>query len=156
VSEHDDQARTCGTVVAVCIGPGGIPKHPVERARVGPLGLEGDRHRFHMHGGANRAICMFALEDYRKLQADGVAAEPPGAYGENLLTEGLDYAELRAGDRLQVGADVLLEIHDLREPCGTLKSLDARFPNLLVGRNGFLCRVLAGGELATGAQIRRL
>jgi hypothetical protein len=37
---------------------------------------------------------------------------------------------------------VRLAIHDVREPCKTLKSVDARFPNLMLGRSGFVCRVV--------------
>ena len=143
-----------GTLVAVCLGPGGIPKDPVDEAELRPLGLEGDRHRFEGHGGADRAVCLFALEDYRSLWADGVEARAPGAFGENLLTEGLDYRELRPGDRLRIGDDLELEIHDVREPCGTLRKVDARFPDLMMGRSGYVCRVVQGGTLRPGLTIR--
>jgi MOSC domain-containing protein YiiM len=145
-----------GTVLAVCVSQGGIPKHPMDSARVSESGVEGDKQRYPFHGGPNRAVCLFSIEDYAKLARDGVEARAPGAYGENLLTQGLDYEELRAGDRLQVGDEVLLEIHDIREPCGTLKSIDARFPNLMLGRSGFLCKVLRAGELRPGDVIRKL
>ena len=143
-------------MLAVCRSHGGIPKQRVESAIVSERGLAGDKQRFPFHGGPNRAVCLFAIEDYAKLARDGVVAEAPGAFGENLLTQGLDYEELRSGDRLQVGDEVLLEIHDVREPCGTLKSIDARFPNLMLGRSGFLCRVLRGGEPRAGVAIRKL
>lgn len=154
-STGETPRSSAGRVLAVCVGPGGIPKHPVEAAEVVELGLAGDAHRFPYHGGAHRAVCLFAIEDYRRLEVDGVRATPPGAYGENLLTDGLDYALLVAGDRLRVGEEVLLEIHDVREPCKTLKPIDARFPNLMLGRSGFLCRVLRGGLVRPGDAITR-
>ncbi|MEA2676516.1 MAG: hypothetical protein QOJ81_657, partial [Chloroflexota bacterium] len=41
-----------GRVVQVNVSGGGVPKRPVERAWVGPLGLEGDAHRENtVHGG---------------------------------------------------------------------------------------------------------
>jgi len=144
-----------GTVVAVCIGPGGIPKHAVRSASVGPLGLEGDGHSFRLHGGANRAVCLFSIEDYKSLMRDGVEADAPGSYGENLTTLGLDYRVLRPGDLLRVGAELELEIFDVREPCGTLKTIDRRFPNLMVGRSGWVCRVRAPGEVHPGDRIVR-
>jgi MOSC domain-containing protein YiiM len=145
-----------GVVLAVCVSRGGIPKHPVASARVGELGLEGDAQRYSFHGGANRAVCLFSIEDYERLARDGVVAKAPGAYGENVLTQGLDYESLRCGDRLEIGGDVRLEIHDVREPCKTLRAIDARFPNLMLGRSGFLCRVLRGGELRAGMKIERV
>ena len=144
-----------GVVLAVCLGPGGIPKFTVESAVVETQGLVGDKHRFHFHGGANRALCLFAIEDYVKLQRDGVACEGPGTFGENLLTQGLDYDALRPDDELLVGDDVRLAIHDVREPCGTLKKVDKRFPDLMVGRSGLLCRVLRGGVVRPGMSVQK-
>ena len=143
-------------IVAVCLGPGGIPKHPVTTAEVGPLGLEGDGHRFHMHGGENRAVCLLSTEVYAALREDGVPCEAPGTFGENVLTEGLDDATLRPGDRLRLGDEVVVEIHDVRAPCKTLKAVDARFPDLMLGRSGWVCRVVTGGTLRPGTSIERL
>ncbi len=161
-----------GTVLAVCVGPGGIPKHPVDAAAVSTAGVEGDRQRMSMHGGANRAMCLFSIEDYRSLQRDHVACEPPGAFGENVLTEGLDFTRLNPGDELVIGdvganadeagevvlADgaVRVAIHDVREPCGTLKKVDQRFPDLMLGRSGFVCRVVTPGILRPGMTIARV
>lgn len=159
-----------GTVLAVCVGPGGIPKHAVDAAFVSKSGLEGDRQRMRMHGGENRAVCLFSIEDYRSLQKDHVACEPPGAFGENVLTEGLDYTRLSAGDELVIGDAAAIEasssdasaellriaIHDVREPCGTLKSVDKRFPDLMLGRSGFVCRVVTPGIVRAGMTIARV
>lgn len=142
-----------GTVLAVCVGAGGIPKHATLEARVERLGLAGDRHAQPFHGHADRAVCLFSIEDYRSLQRDDVAVEPPGAFGENLVVEGLDFGALRAGDRLRVGDEVVLEIFDVRQPCATLKSVDERFPGLMVGRSGFVCRVLRPGMLRAGQTV---
>jgi MOSC domain-containing protein YiiM len=57
---------------------------------------------------------------------------------------------------LAIGDEVRIAIHDVREPCKTLKSLDARFPNLLLGRSGFVCRVVTGGTIRAGMWIRRV
>lgn len=151
-----DPASVTGTVVAVCVGPGGIPKHAVEQAEVTIDGLVGDGHRYHKHGGRDRAVCLFSVEDYASLARDGVDATAPGTYGENLTTEGLPYGALRPGDRLAVGTEVVLEVHDVREPCRTLKPVDARFPNLMVGRSGWLCRVVRPGTVRPGDRIERV
>ena len=146
-----EEART-GRVLAICVGPGGIPKPQIESAPVGVQGLEQDAHRYEGHGGAHRAVCLFFTNDYATLRADGVDCDAPGTFGENVLIEGLQPAGLRAGDRLRI-EDVLLEIHDIREPCGTLKRVDRRFPDLMVGRSGFVCRVIDTGVLRTGATV---
>jgi len=148
-----DSSGARGRVLAVCLGSGGVPNRSVENAKLKKRGLVGDGHDHHRHGGRERAVCLFSIEDYRTLQRDGVACDEPGTFGENLLIEGLDFRALRAGERLAVGPRVVLEIHDVREPCDTLKSLDARFPELMVGRSGFVCRVVRGGKLLPGQSV---
>ena len=143
-------------VRAVCLGPGGIPKFPVDEAFVGELGLEGDAHRYRMHGGPRRAVLLFSVEDYARLAADGVVARMPGAYGENLLTEGLELAALAPGERLAVGGELVLEVDAVRVPCKTLRAIDPRFPALMVGRSGRLCAVVRPGRVRAGLAIERL
>jgi MOSC domain-containing protein YiiM len=143
-------------LLAVCLGPGGIPKQPVDSARVTLDGLEGDAHDQSYHGGRKRAVCLLSIEQYRALRADGVACETPGTFGENLLIEGLDPSLLRPGDRLRIGDQVLLELHDVRAPCATLRSIDGRFPDLMVGRSGWMCAVLEEGTLRPGMAVTRL
>jgi MOSC domain-containing protein YiiM len=140
-------------VLGVCLGPGGIPKHPVPRAQVGPLGLEGDRHRYRLHGGPDRAVCLLTADEVASLAADGVRAGAPGTFGENLLVGGLDPKPLRPGDRLAIGPQVVLELFDVRAPCRTLSSLDPRFPDLMLGRSGWVCRVIRGGTLEPGMPV---
>jgi MOSC domain-containing protein YiiM len=145
-----------GSVTAVCIGPGGIPKQPTERAELGALGFAGDAHRYKGHGGPNRAVCILFEQDYADLERDGVKTSGPGTFGENLLIAGIERDRLRPGDRLHIGArdtGVVIEIHDVREPCKTLRPLDARFPNLMLGRSGFVCRVIRGGVIDRGQPV---
>jgi len=151
----ESKAALEGTILAVCIGPGGIPKHAVPEARATANGLAGDRQRFRIHGGPNRALCLFSTADYQSLRRDGVACADPGTFGENVLVEGLDFARLLPGEHLALGDEVEIELFDVREPCGTLKSVDARFPNLMLGRSGFVCRVLREGLLRPGMRVRR-
>ena len=161
-----------GRIVAVCIGAGGIPKQPVDAARVTVLGLEGDRHRFDFHGGRDRALCLLSVADYASLAADGVPTAGPGTFGENLLVDGIDFATLRPGDRLTVSSErsggetgavetgsaetgtVEIQLVDIREPCATLASIDRRLPDLIVGRSGFMARVAKEGLLRAGASIQ--
>lgn len=145
---------TSGTVVAICVGPGGIPKPQVASVRVTALGLDGDGHRHRLHGGANRAVCILSVAEVRSIERDGVKGLVPGSFGENLLIDGIDFAALRPGDRLAIGADVVIEIHEIREPCGVLRPLDKRFPDLMTGRSGFVCKVVREGSIESGCAVR--
>jgi MOSC domain-containing protein YiiM len=141
------------TIVAVCLGQGGIPNQSVPSAQVVKSGLVGDRHRSEQHGGFDRAVCLLSEEVYASLREDDVDCDTPGTFGENILARGLDDARLRPGDKLQLGPGVILEIYDVRAPCLTLKSVDRRFPDLMLGRSGWLARVVQGGTIEPGMSI---
>lgn len=143
-------------IVAVCLGSGGIPKHPVAKAEVVAEGLVGDGHNFHLHGGLDRALCLLSEEVYASLREDDVDCDAPGTFGENILARGLDDARLRPGHRLRLGPEVVIEIYDLRAPCLTLKSVDRRFPDLMLGRSGWMARVVTPGTIEPGMAIEAI
>ncbi len=98
------------------LSDGGVPKLPVPRTRITVQGVEGDRQRNPaIHGGPNRAVCLFSLEVIEALQAEGHFIAP-GSSGENLTLAGIDWPSLKPGDRLSVG-DVRLEVTSYTAPC---------------------------------------
>jgi MOSC domain-containing protein YiiM len=136
----------------------GIDKKPVTgRVAVGELGLDGDVqvNRKH-HGGEGQAVYAYAQED-----ADWWAAEldrelPPGRFGENLRTSGLDLRAAVLGERWQVGT-ALLEVTAWRTPCANF----ARFwgiPDLVKrfaahGATGAYLRVVQTGDIGPGDAV---
>lgn len=106
-----------GRVISVNVSPGGLPKLPIAGAWVGRLGLDGDGHESPNHGGPRAAVCLYAVEAIERVASDGHEAFP-GAYGENLTLEGIDWGALAAGDRLSIGVDGLeLELTQHAAPC---------------------------------------
>jgi MOSC domain-containing protein YiiM len=101
----------------ISVSDGGVPKLPVPEARITVTGVAGDRQRnLEVHGGVDRAICLFSLEVIEALQAEGHSIKP-GSSGENLTIAGLEWAGLKPGDRLWIGDAVRLEIVKYTEPC---------------------------------------
>jgi MOSC domain-containing protein YiiM/GNAT superfamily N-acetyltransferase len=156
------EPQAVGRVVQVSVSPGGVPKRPVPEARVGPLGLAGDRHRSDtVHGGPHRAVCLFAIEALRRVADEGHPIEP-GSVGENLTTEGIELALLPAGTRLAIGQDVILEMSGPTNPCDNIA---ASFHDGRSGRISILthptdsrmyARTLSAGVVRTGDPIRVL
>ena len=110
-----------GRVVQISVSPGGVPKLPVASARVTLEGLEGDGHRdLEHHGGPERALCLFSLEQIRALQAEGHPVTP-GAIGENLTLEGIDWERVQPGAVLELGEEVRIEITRYTSPCFNIK-----------------------------------
>jgi MOSC domain-containing protein YiiM len=99
------------------ISDGGLPKQPVREAKVTEKGLAGDRQRnLKVHGGPDRAVCLFSLELIERLQDEGHTIDS-GFAGENLTLAGLDWEKLMPGMQLTVGPEVRLEITSYCAPC---------------------------------------
>ena len=104
-------------VYQVNLSDGGVPKRPVLEAVIATTGVEGDRQRnLNVHGGLDRALCLFSQDLIERLQDEGHSIEA-GSSGENLTIAGLEWEKLKPGDRLQVGPDVQLEITSYTAPC---------------------------------------
>lgn len=97
-----------------------IDKRPVEgRVRVHRLGVEGDQqYDTRNHGGPDQAVYAYAVEDARWWATELGREAPPGCFGENLTTEGLDVTGAVIGERWRIGA-ALLQVRSARIPCRT-------------------------------------
>ena len=149
-----------GRIAQLNVSPGGVPKRPVPEARVTPLGLEGDAHRdLEHHGGPERAVCLFALERIHALQAEGHPIAP-GAIGENVTVEGLDWSRVGPGSRMHLGAEVVVEVTRFTSPCMNIarsfkggnfaRVSDKRHP----GDSRVYARVLQTGTIKAGDAVR--
>ena len=150
-----------GRVVSVNVSPGGVPKLPITSARVGRLGLDADAHSEPepVHGGPDQAVSLYSVEAIARVADDGHQAFP-GAYGENLTLEGIDWGALREGDRLDIGEDGLsIELTKMAGPCQTIAHwfIDRRIarisPFLRPEDARWYARVLAEGRVAQGDRV---
>ena len=139
---------------------------------VAGLGVEGDAHlgetvkhrsrvRKNPLAPNLRQVHLLHEELFAELRERGfdVAA---GAIGENVTTRGLDLLALPTGTRLRLGADAVVELTGLRNPCGQLDDFQ---PGLmaavlardaagrLVRKSGVMSIVLAGGDVRPGDAI---
>lgn len=135
------------------VSRGGIPKRPVHAARVTRGGVEGDaQNNLKHHGGPDRAVCIYSIELYDELRKEGLEVDN-GSFGENFTTSGIDLNALAKGDRLRVG-DCLIEITDVRVPCNTLKKCSANLPKAMIGRSGWMAKVIEEAVVKPGDAIR--
>ncbi|MBE0607809.1 MAG: MOSC domain-containing protein [Dehalococcoidia bacterium] len=151
-----------GSIVQVSISSGGVPKLPVNEGRVTELGIEGDGHdNPDVHGGPERAVCLFAMERIEAMAAEG---HPIGAgsTGENITTRGIDWDLVVPGARLRLGADVLVEITRYTTPCKTNArwfkggDFNRMHQNLFPGFSRTYARVLSGGIVRPGDTVEFL
>ena len=151
-----------GTIVQVSVSKGGVPKLPVLEAEVGENGIVGDGHNEpEIHGGPERAVCLFAVERIEALVAEGHPIGP-GSTGENITTRGIDWERVTPGSRLRIGADILLEITRYTTPCttirGSFKDRDSNriHHNLHPGWSRAYAKVLQPGTLRPGDAVELL
>ena len=162
---------TRGRLDAVCVSgsdllplPGrrpnrsGIDKRPVPgRVAVHPLGLDGDvQVNRKYHGGEGQAVYAYAQEDADWWSAELDRALPPGRFGENLRTTGLDLTDAVLGERWRVGT-ALFEVTACRIPCANFERfwgvprLVRRFTAR--GASGAYPRVLETGDVGAGDDV---
>jgi len=110
-----------GRIYQINRGEGGVPKHPMDRVLFTKNGLEADDHNDKKHhGGEDKAVCLYSLENLARLKEQGFPVFP-GALGENITTNKVDHNKIRIGDIFTLGRQVRIKITDLRTPCGTIQ-----------------------------------
>jgi len=146
-------------VVQLAVSRGGVPKKTVPEALVDALGLERDKQEHtKIHGGPDRAVCLFSLEVLQALQAEGHPIYP-GSTGENVLISGLDWAALAVGTRLAIGPEVVLELTRTTTPCKQIAGsfIEGNFHRLAVpNQMRWYSRVIAEGVLRPAMAVRIL
>ena len=135
-----------------------IFKSPVS----GPTRLEGvnvrgdDQADRAVHGGPDMAVYAYASED-ATWWADALGREvPPGTFGENLTTTGIDVTGAVIGEIWRIG-ETILEVSQPRIPCYKLGIAmdDDDFPRRfgLEVRPGAYLRILTEGTINPGDEI---
>jgi MOSC domain-containing protein YiiM len=106
-------------------------------------------------------VHLIHAELFAELEASGFVIEA-GQMGENVTTRGVDLLALPTGARLRLGADAVVEVTGLRNPCvqldGIAKGLMAATlardaTGALVRKAGIMGVVIAGGDVRPGDAI---
>jgi MOSC domain-containing protein YiiM len=136
------------------------------------LGVDGDAHQGvtvkHRSRVARdpsqpnlRQVHLIHAELHDELAGRGMPVAP-GQMGENVTTRGLDLLALPTGTRLRLGADAVVEVTGLRNPCTQLDGIHDGLMAAVVGRDasgevvrraGIMGVVLVGGEVRPGDRV---
>lgn len=155
------------------------PTHAFSKARaaaielIAGVGVRGDahagatvRHRSRVRRDPAqpnlRQVHLMHRELFEELAAKGFAVGP-GDLGENVTTEGVDLLALPTGTRLHLGAEAVVEVTGLRNPCAQLDGfapglmqavLDRAPDGALVRKAGVMAVVVAGGVVRPDDAVR--
>ena len=136
-----------------------IWKSPVEgRIAARGVNLDGDDQADRkVHGGPEKALYAYAVEDVRWWEQELGRSLEHGEFGENLTTEGIDVNDALIGERWEVGTTVL-EVSEPRVPCWRLgvRMDDNKFPRRFTEalRPGTYLRIVTEGDVGAGDEIR--
>jgi MOSC domain-containing protein YiiM len=137
------------------------------------LGVEGDahmgvtvKHRSRVRRDPTqpnlRQVHLIHAELIDELRAQGFAVSP-GAMGENITTRGIDLLGLSRGTLLHIGADAVVEVTGLRNPCIQLDkfqqglmqaTLERDDGGNLIRKTGVMAVVRNGGTVRADDLVR--
>ena len=136
-----------------------IWKSPVAgRIAARGVNLEGDDQADRKaHGGPDKSVYAYAMEDLRWWGEQLGRSLPYGEFGENLTTEGVAVNDALGGERWEIGSAVF-EVSEPRIPCWRLgvRMNDQLFPKRFTGalRPGTYLRIIVEGAVGAGDGIR--
>lgn len=131
-----------GKILSVCISEkkGTLKKAISVGEMIKDFGLKNDAHAGKWH----RQISLLAVEAVRQFSNKYDMKVPAGAFGENLLVEGIDLKHLPVGTKLKCN-DILLEITQIGKKCHLGCNIQKQTGECIMPNEGVFAIVLNGG-----------
>lgn len=138
-----------GKVIAVCTSEAkGTQKVSVPEIEIKEdWGIQGDAHAGKWH----RQVSLLSYDKIQEFRARGAEVED-GAFGENLVVEGFDFANLPVGTRFRCN-DVVLEMTQIGKKCHHGCAIFQKMGDCIMPREGVFTRVLHGGVIHEGDEL---
>ena len=142
-----------GKIVAICISKKkGVQKRDVKQCRlIESYGLEGDAHA----GSLHRQISLLSIEGRLVMENKGVKLDA-GDFGENVLTEGVEFANIMVGNKIRLGKDALVRVTQIGKECHDRCNIYYQVGDCIMPREGIFAEVLKGGEIKVDDDIEFL
>ena len=138
-----------GVIKSICMSEKkGTAKKPVDHAVIiENYGMEGDAHG----GSPVRQISIIPIEKVRDFCANHYPVED-GAFGENLIVDGIDFMKYPLGTRFRSG-EVVLELSQIGKECHSGCRIKQEVGYCIMPTEGMFFRVIHGGTLKIGDEI---
>jgi molybdopterin adenylyltransferase len=111
-------------------------------------GIEGDAHAGHWH----RQVSLLGLEQIEAFRARG-ADVAYGAFGENLIVQGIDLRQIPVGSLIRVGS-AMLELTQIGKACHDHCAIYKAVGDCIMPREGVFAKVLEGGTIHPGDEVQ--
>jgi MOSC domain-containing protein YiiM len=141
---------TTGTIVALCVSDHkGTAKHAVQAVSLeSGSGIVGDAHA----GPGHRQLSALPAESIGRMR-DKIPDLTDGAFGENIVTDGIQWQTLPVGSQLRLGSSVRAEITQHGKRCHTRCAIYYSAGECIMPSEGVFMRVLDDGDLRPGDPI---
>lgn len=141
-----------GKVIAVCISEKkGTQKTNVHTGEfIADFGIKGDAHAGKWH----RQVSLLSLDKIEDFKKRGAEVEE-GAFGENLIVEGLDFRSFPVGTKFKCN-EVILELTQIGKECHTGCNIYQKMGDCIMPREGVFTRILSGGVIKEGDDLEVL
>jgi MOSC domain-containing protein YiiM len=101
----------------------------------------------------HRQVSLLAVESIDKMRALGLDVNP-GDFAENLTTEEIDLISLPVGTRIAVGKQIVLEITQIGKECHAGCAIYRQVGKCIMPEEGVFARVIRGGPVRAGDEIK--
>ena len=118
--------------------------------RKAEYGLVGDAHA---DSSWHRQVSMLAQSSIDKMRALGVDVGP-GDFAENLTIEGMEIFTMPIGTRFSVGQDIILEMTQIGKECHDHCAIYKQVGTCIMPTEGIFTRVIKGGVVKAGDELK--
>ena len=135
-----------GKVLAICISEKkGTLKTEINEANViEDFGIENDAKAGKWH----RQVSLLEFNKIDEFRKKGANVDF-GAFGENIVLEGIELHTLPIGQLIKIG-DVLLEVTQIGKKCHDKCQIYYQVGECIMPKNGIFTKVLKGGKVKVG------
>ena len=146
---QDKRGVFMGKVIAVCTSEKkGTQKTSVPEIDVRKdCGIQGDAHAGKWH----RQVSLLSYEKIEAFRARGAEIED-GAFGENIIVQGIDFATLPVGTKFACN-DVVLELTQIGKECHSGCAIFKKMGECIMPKQGVFTKVLHGGIIRPGDEL---
>jgi len=140
-----------GKILSICVSSEkGTKKNEVHSANIiADSGIKGDAHAGKWH----RQVSLLSNEDIDKVR-EIIPDLQPGAFAENLATEGIDLNIVKIGDQILISDEVVLEVTQLGKKCHSGCEIQKLTGDCIMPKKGIFARVLKGGSVEKNDPVK--
>lgn len=140
-----------GKIVAISISSKkGIKKENImEAVLIENYGIKNDAHAGNWH----RQISLLDISSINLIE-NKFSKIKPGDFAENITTEGIELFKLKIGTLISIGENCLIQLTQIGKECKNRCRIFYTVGDCIMSKQGVFARVLKGGKIKVGDEIK--